>query len=142
MLYLIKGPDHMTVYLCPASGVYLVRSSLGSLYPIQGEADGGRWTYFIYYSHGTDVGPWEFSLYLAVSMQFVKGYISPTPTTLTFASVVTTVSDTCTCRLVTGSKRVIIFDQSCTFLLEYILSILFPPFIVNITGIKVIFRKI
>ena len=69
MLYLIKGPDHMTVYLSPASGVYLVRSSLGSLYPIQDEDGGDRLTYFIYYSHGTDVGPWEFTLYVAVSMQ-------------------------------------------------------------------------
>ena len=68
MLYLI-GPDHMTVYLSPASGVYLVRSSLGSLYPIQDEDGRDRLTYFIYYSHGADVGPWEFTFYVAVSMQ-------------------------------------------------------------------------
>lgn len=58
----------MTVYLSPASGVNLLRSSLGSLYPIQDYNGGDRLTYFIYYSHGSDdVGPWELSLHLVVS---------------------------------------------------------------------------
>ena len=49
------GPDHMAVYVSPASDVDLLTSSLGPLLPIQ---DGGdRVVYFIYYSHGTDVGP-------------------------------------------------------------------------------------
>ena len=59
------GPDHMAVYVSPASDVDLLTSSLGPLLPIQ---DGGdRVVYFIYYSHGTDVGPWELSLELLVS---------------------------------------------------------------------------
>ena len=57
----------MTVYLSPASGVYLLMSSLGPLYPIEDYDGGDRITYFIYYSHGTDVGPWELSLDLMVS---------------------------------------------------------------------------
>ena len=97
MLYLIKGPDHMTVYISPASGVYLVRSSVGSLYPIQDHDGGDRLTYFIYYSHGTDVGPWEFMFYVAVSIQLAVGYILPAPTTLTFFLLIGTCvcSDTC-----------------------------------------------
>ena len=66
-LYLNIGPDHMTVYLSPASGVHLLTSSLGSLYPIEDYDGGDRLTYFIYYSHGADVGPWEVSLELVVS---------------------------------------------------------------------------
>ena len=55
----------MAVYVSPASDVDLLTSSLGPLLPIQ---DGGdRVVYFIYYSHGTDVGPWELSLELLVS---------------------------------------------------------------------------
>ena len=57
----------MTVYLSPASGVDLLMSSLGPLYPIEDQNGGNRVTYFIYYSHGTDVGPWELSLDLVVS---------------------------------------------------------------------------
>ena len=57
----------MTVYLTPASGVDLLTSSLGPLYPIEDQNGGDRLTYFIYYSHGTDVGPWELSLDLVVS---------------------------------------------------------------------------
>ena len=57
----------MTVYLSPASGVDLLTSSLGPLYPIQDQNDGDRATYFIYYSHDADVGPWELSLDLEVS---------------------------------------------------------------------------
>ena len=55
----------MAVYVSPASDVDLLTSSLGPLLPIQ---DGGdRVVHFIYYSHGTDVGPWELSLELLVS---------------------------------------------------------------------------
>ena len=55
----------MAVYVSPASDVDLLTSSLGPLLPIQ---DGGdRVVYFIYYSHGTDVGPWELLLELLVS---------------------------------------------------------------------------
>ena len=58
------GPDHMAVYVSPASDVDLLTSSLGPLLPIQ---DGGdRVVYFIYYSHCTDVGPWELLLELLV----------------------------------------------------------------------------
>lgn len=57
----------MTVYLSPASGVDLLTSSLGPLYPIEDQNGGDGLTYFIYYSHGTDVGPWELSLDLVVS---------------------------------------------------------------------------
>ena len=57
----------MTVYLSPASGVDLVTSSLGPLFPIEDQNGGDRVTYFIYYSHGTDAGPWELSLDLVVS---------------------------------------------------------------------------
>lgn len=58
----------MTVYLSPSSGVSLLSSSLGTLYPIEDENGGDRVTYFIYYSHGADVGPWEFSLELVVCL--------------------------------------------------------------------------
>lgn len=58
----------MTVYLSPSSGVNLLSSSLGTLYPIEDENGGDRVTYFIYYSHGADVGPWEFSLELVVCL--------------------------------------------------------------------------
>ena len=58
----------MTVYLSPSSGVHLLSSSLGTLYPIEDENGGDRVTYFIYYSHGADVGPWEFSLELVVCL--------------------------------------------------------------------------
>ena len=55
----------MAVYVSPASDVDLLTSSLGPLLPIQ---DGGdRVVYFIYYSHGTDVGSWELLLELLVS---------------------------------------------------------------------------
>ena len=57
----------MTVYLSPASGVALLTSSLGPLYPIADHDGGDRVTYFIYYSHGVDTGPWELSLDLVVS---------------------------------------------------------------------------
>lgn len=57
----------MTIYLSPASGVDLLTSSLGPLYPIEDQNGEDRVTYFIYYSHGTDVGPWELSLDLVVS---------------------------------------------------------------------------
>ena len=56
----------MTVYLSPASGVTVLSSSLGALYPIEDHDGTDRLTYFIYYSHGTDVGPWELSLELLV----------------------------------------------------------------------------
>ena len=58
----------MTVYLSPSSGVNLLSSSLGTLFPIEDENGGDRVTYFIYYSHGADVGPWEFSLELVVCL--------------------------------------------------------------------------
>ena len=70
----------MTVYLSPSSGVNLLSSSLGTLYPIEDENGGDRVTYFIYYSHGADVGPWEFSLELVVCLllwlhlQIIQGY--------------------------------------------------------------------
>lgn len=67
-VYFKIGPDHMTVYLSPSSGVNLLSSSLGTLYPIEDENGGDRVTYFIYYSHGADVGPWEFSLELVVCL--------------------------------------------------------------------------
>ena len=55
----------MAVYISPDSDVDLLTSSLGPLLPIQ---DGGdRVVYFIYNSHGTDLGPWELSLELLVS---------------------------------------------------------------------------
>ena len=55
----------MAVYVSPASDIDLLTSSLGPLLPIQ---DGGdRVVYFIYYSHGTDVGSWELLLELLVS---------------------------------------------------------------------------
>ena len=55
----------MAVYVSPASNVDLLTSSLGAFLPIQ---DGGdRAVYFIYYSHGVDVGPWELFLELMVS---------------------------------------------------------------------------
>lgn len=57
----------MTVYLSPASGVDLLTSSLGPLYPIEDQNGGDRVTYFIYYSHGTYTGPWELSVDLVVS---------------------------------------------------------------------------
>lgn len=63
------GPDHMCVYLSPATGVDLLTSSLGPLYPIADHNGGDRITYFIYYSHGTDVGPWELALELLVSWE-------------------------------------------------------------------------
>ncbi|KAL9950991.1 hypothetical protein ACROYT_G043577 [Oculina patagonica] len=90
----LSGPDHMTVYLSPASGVDLLTSSLGSLYPIEDHNGGDRVTYFIYYSHGTDVGPWELSLDLvahrklpaksslldfAVAAQYIHGKESSSP---------------------------------------------------------------
>ena len=59
------GPDHMAVYVSPASDVDLLTSSLGPLLPIQDGGDGV--VYFIYYSHGTDVGSWELLLELLVS---------------------------------------------------------------------------
>ena len=56
----------MAVYVSPASDVDMLTSSLCPLLPIQ---DGGdRVVYFIYYSHGTDVGPWEILLELLVSL--------------------------------------------------------------------------
>ena len=58
----------MTVYLSPASGVHLLTSSVGSgMVPMEDHNGGDRLTYFIYYAHGTDVGPWELSLELVVS---------------------------------------------------------------------------
>ena len=57
----------MTVYLSPMSSVDLAWSSLGHLYPVEIHDSQDRLTYFIYYSHGTDVGPWELSLVLDVS---------------------------------------------------------------------------
>jgi len=92
--FLISGPDHMTVYLSPASGVDLLTSSLGPLYPIEDRNGEDRVTYFIYYSHGTDVGPWELSLDLvaqgklpaksslldfAVAAQYLHGKDSSSP---------------------------------------------------------------
>ena len=55
----------MAVYVSPASDVDLLTSSLGPLLPIQDGGDGV--VYFIYYSHGTDVGSWELLLELLVS---------------------------------------------------------------------------
>ena len=55
----------MAVYVSPASDVDLLTSSLGPLLPIQDGGDGV--VYFIYYSHGTDVGSWELFLELLVS---------------------------------------------------------------------------
>ena len=54
----------MAVYVSPASDIDLLTSSLSPLLPIQ---DGGdSVVYFIYYSHCTDVGPWELLLELLV----------------------------------------------------------------------------
>ena len=69
--YCYLGPDHMTAYLSPASKVHLVNSSLGTLYPTVDEDAGDREVYFIFYCHATDVGPWELSLDLVVSVPSV-----------------------------------------------------------------------
>lgn len=61
----------MTAYLSPASKVHLVNSSLGTLYPTVDEDAGDREVYFIFYCHATDVGPWELSLDLVVSVPSV-----------------------------------------------------------------------
>ena len=61
----------MTVYLSPASGVDLLTSSLGPLYPIEDQNGGDRVTYFIYYSHGTYTGPWELSFDLVVHVSCI-----------------------------------------------------------------------
>lgn len=69
--YSYLGPDHMTAYLSPASKVHLVNSSLGTLYPTVDEDAGDREVYFIFYCQATDVGPWELSLDLEVSVTSV-----------------------------------------------------------------------
>nr|XP_058956057.1 uncharacterized protein LOC131783342 [Pocillopora verrucosa] len=66
----ITASGHMAVYVSPASDIDLLTSSLSPLLPIQ---DGGdRVVYFIYYSHCTDVGPWELLLELLDNSRLIR----------------------------------------------------------------------
>lgn len=65
LLYLSAGPDHMTMYIVPHSGIELVDWSIdrGHPTPVSKRKDSNETLYFVYYSHGIKPDkPWQFYL--------------------------------------------------------------------------------
>lgn len=65
VLNLSTGPDHMTMYIVPQSGIELVDWSIdrGHPTPVSKRRDSNETLYFVYYSHGIKpVKPWQFYL--------------------------------------------------------------------------------
>ncbi len=71
LLFRASGPDHMAIFLSPMENIELVSWSFDDGKVQRGPKwKDGRYTYFIFYSHGLSPKPWEFWVELEVPKTF------------------------------------------------------------------------